>query len=106
MFVVDKILLKKIMTREMGYTSIEADLFLRVFPSLHKEMNEVFQAWLKDRTVLPGPIAELPIREVMAKRRCNFLVAVKEINHLLDRDMTVDRRAELIKILSRPVMIR
>ena len=101
MLKLDEKKLKKILTTELGYDSVAADRFAKHFPPVHDELVEATEQWLKDRTVNDVSISELSIKEVMRVQGYHFLLAIREMNRLLDKDLTSDQRQSMIDSLRR-----
>ena len=104
MYVLDNERAKTILIQELGYTRISAESFLRDFPPVHNELAGAVRQWLDDRTVLDVSVFGLSISEYMRIRHAHFLMAVRDLNRLLDADLTPERRERLIKILQKPVI--
>jgi len=97
---------KKILIAELGYSSFEANSYLRDYPAIHDELVEVVQQWLQDRTITDFNVFGLSLKEYMRNHRAHFLMAVRDFNRLFDDDLTPGRRERLIGIMHKPVIIR
>jgi hypothetical protein len=106
MLVINKGEVKKILVTELGYSSFEANIYLRDYPSIHDELVEVVQKWLEDRTITDINVFGLSLVEYMRNHRAHFLMAVRDFNRLFDNDLTSERRERLIGIMHKPVIIR
>jgi len=102
MFILDKERAKRILTDELGYNPVSADLFLRDYPPIHDELAAAVQAWLKDRTILDVSVLGLSISDIMRVRHSHFLMAVQDLNRLLDPDLSEEDRQRMVRILSKP----
>lgn len=103
MLVLDKAKVKKILTEELGYDPIDADLFLKDYPPIHNELIEAVQRWLQDRTVVDVKISGVSVSEVMQASGCNFLVAIRDMDRLLDPGLSEERRRQMAESLRQPV---
>jgi len=102
MLILDNNQVKYILCSELGYSPIEADSYLRDFPVIHDELADAVQRWLEDRTVLETNIFGLSIKDYMRTHHSHFLMAVRDLNHLYDNDLTPERRDRLVGILRKP----
>ena len=98
----DKAKLKSILTSEYNYKPYEADVYLRDFPPIHEELSLPFERWLIDRVVIDVAIEDISILDVMRIRQIHFLGAIRELNRLLDSNMTTKQREILKKDLRVP----
>src|SRR3972149_6798819 len=106
MYILDKDKAQEILVTELGYKSHEAALFLRGFPPLHDELAGAVQHWLEDRTITDVEGEGATIREIMQSQGYHFLLAVKEMNRLLDDNISLDDRQRLADILRKPAVHR
>jgi hypothetical protein len=97
---------KNILMEELDYSEGEADTYLSDYPSIHTELAEAVNVWLKERTVLNISLLGLSIQEVMEIQRCHFLMAIKYMDRLLDSDMSQEQKEKLVELLRSPVYIR
>ena len=102
--ILDKEVLKKILTSELGYSQTDADLYLKDCPSeIHRELEEIVGAWLKDRSIADYEIEGVSIKEVMEARGYHFLMAIKAFNRLFDEDVPPEKRKQMTSDLVKPV---
>jgi len=99
MFIVNKTELKKILVDEFTFKPYQADLFLSDYPPIYEPLVPAIQRWLMDRNILDISIEGLTIQDVIRKRQCNFLMAIREMNRLLDPALTSDIRKLIIEDL-------
>lgn len=100
---VNKNELKKILIDELNYKEHEADLYLLDYPdSIHDPLESSYKKWLSDRTVAVEPIEDLLISDIMNKRKAHFLMAIKILNRLFDKDLTESERTRLKEIIQKP----
>lgn len=104
MLKIDKKQAKAILIAEQGFSSIAADAFLSDFPPIHDELIEAVSRWLADRTVLEVDVAGVTVKEVMKVRGDHFLMAVRLLNRLLDKDVVPDQRERMAHMLCGPVI--
>lgn len=105
MLIVDKTKVKEILVNELGYKPSEAEVFLVDFPSIHDELAPTVEQWLKDRSVNDVSVNGLALSELMRNRHRNFLLAVRELNLLLDPNLTPEKQNKLTAILRKPLRI-
>jgi len=104
MLEIDRTKAKAILVAELGFSSFDADWFLRDYPRIHDELAEAVTRWLTDRTVLDVSVGGVTIKEVMQTRGDHFLMAVRLLNRLLDADVSPDQRERMARLLRRPVI--
>ena len=66
-------------------------------------MFDALNMWLTDRTVSEVKVEGLSLKDVMNTKNCHFLQAVRDLDRLYDTDLTGEKRAQWIRILSTPV---
>lgn len=103
MYNLDKEQVKKILIEEMKLPAFDVELFLKDFPPLHDSLSSAVEQWLKDRTIGEIVVEGLTIKDVMKKRRCHFLVALRDLNVLLDESIPVEKRQRFKETLKRTV---
>lgn len=106
MLIINKEEVKRILETELGYSSFEANSYLRDYPPIHDELVEVVKRWLQDRTITDFYMFGLSLQEYMSNHRANFLMAVRDFNHLFDDDLSPERRDRLVGIMHKPIIIR
>lgn len=104
MYQINKEKAKKILVTELNYKPTNADIYLQDYPPIHDELSEAVNQWLEDRSIKNISISGLSIKEIMETRRCHFLMAVQNLNRMLDEDLTPHQRERLIEILKKPVI--
>ena len=103
MYKLDKEEVRGILIKEMGYSKRNANLLLQDFPPLPEQLTGAVRKWLNDRTVTEIVVDGISLQEVMDNQQVDFLVAVRELNKLLDPSIPLDKRENLKKILQEPV---
>ncbi len=103
MYELDKERVKKILIEEMKFPAFDVELFLRDFPPLHDSLSSAVEQWLKDRTIGDVVVEGLAIQDVMKKRRCHFLAALRDLNVLLDESVSVEKRQRFKETLQKTV---
>jgi len=106
MYELDKEKARKIMIEEEGYTPYKVDLLLKDYPSIHEKLGDTVTQWLLDRTINDVVIEGLSIKQVMIKRQLHFLVAIKKLNTLLDKNIPIKVRNSLLRRLNRQVIFK
>ena len=104
MMTLEKARAKEILVTELGYTRTEADSYLRDYPPIHDELALGVDRWLEDRTILDTSVMGIAITEIMQLQHAHFLMAVQELNRLLDNDLTPAQRDRLVEILRKPAI--
>lgn len=104
MLELDKKQAKAILITELGFSSFDAEWFLRSYPRIHDELAEAVTRWLADRVVLDAGVGGVTIKEVMQTRGDHFLMAVRLLNRLLDPDIAIDQRGPEARSLCHPVI--
>jgi hypothetical protein len=105
MFIIDKEKAKEILVAELDYKPSEAQVFLIDYPPIHDELADSVRQWFENRTVSDFNVYGLTLIEVMKTRRRNFLLAIRELNLLLNPDLTDDDRNRLLRLLRKPPKI-
>jgi hypothetical protein len=82
-----------------------ADLILKDYPALEDALAAAVEQWLASGTFDNIEVEGLTIKQVMQLRRSNFMVAVKELNRLLDPALSAETRNRLRDILNKPVIL-
>jgi hypothetical protein len=103
MYRINKAQAKDILINELGYSPIDADLYLRDFPPIHAELADAVEQWLVDRTIQDVEVSGLSITEVMQVRGYHFLMALRALNKILEPGTTPDRRKRMVESLRQPV---
>jgi hypothetical protein len=106
MYKLDEVKAKKILIDELGYKPHEATFFLKDFPPLHEDLKDSVENWLVDRTILDVKVGGVQIKDVMHSQGYHFLLAVRELNGLLDKNLSHRDRERLAKILLSPPIRR
>ena len=104
MYKIDKEKAKHILTTELGYTPARAELYLKDYPLIHNELAEAAKSWMEDRSKLDVSVFGISIKEYMKIQHCHFLMAVRDLNHLLDKDIPPERRTRLVELLRKPTI--
>ncbi|NMB60855.1 MAG: hypothetical protein GYA18_00775 [Chloroflexi bacterium] len=102
MYQLDKDLARSVLLKQ-GHATYQIDILLKNYPSLQDEMGVVVEKWLRDQKIPDLEVDGLSIREVMETRRSSFLVAVRDLNRLLDASLPDEKRTQWRRILTTPV---
>ena len=101
MYKIDKEKVKKILTEELGYNNIQAEIFCDLhLSSVHNELTKAVKRYLEDRTIIDISIHGLSIQELMKVQHVDFLEAIFYLNRILDDDVVDKDR--LVELLRRP----
>lgn len=104
MYAIDKSRARKIMVEEQGYAAQKVDRLLADYPPIHEPLAGAVKQWLEDRTILPVSVEGLTIPQVMQDQHYHFLVAVKNLNILIDASVPEDERKRLLRALRVPAV--
>lgn len=102
-FKLDKDKARGVLLREGMLDPLGVDHLLRDFPEIHEPLAGAVSRWLDDQTIEDVSVDGLSIQELMARRRSHFLVAVKELNMLLDDVLPEEKRKRWRALLEKPV---
>lgn len=103
MYEIDKDRFRKIMVDEQGYTANKVDQLLADYPAVDDRFAEAIEQWLEDRTIADVSVDGLSLKEVIDNRRFHFLVAVRTLNELLEKELPEPDRSRQVEALRTPV---
>jgi hypothetical protein len=103
MLTINKQEAQKILVSELDYETHQAELFLEDYPVIHEELEEAVKKWFEDRTIMNFDVEGIAISEFMKIRNYNFLLAIKELNKLFDKDITEKEREKLKRLIIKPM---
>jgi hypothetical protein len=104
MYQIDKSTARKILIEEQGFSPQRVDRLLANYPLIREPLASAVKQWLDDRTISPVKVEGLGIQQVMQDQHYHFLVAVKNLNILLDESTSDDERKRLLKDLRTPAV--
>lgn len=104
MYQIDKPTARKILIEEQGFSPQRVDRLLADYPLIREPLASAVKQWLDDRTISPVKVEGLEIQQVMQDQHYHFLVAVKNLNILLDESTPDDERKRLLKALRTPAV--
>lgn len=104
MYELDKNQVKRILLEEYHYPEYQVDAFLNTLHSFNDIFRPVIEQWLHDRKISDIEVEGLTIQKVMKARMCSFLTAVRDLNILLDKDLSPEQHDNFKKYLQQPVM--
>lgn len=93
----------RILVEESGLSPFDVELFLSEFTSINDIFAPAIERWLEDRTIVDLSVEGVTISEVMKKRKCHFLAAVKDLNMLLDETIPASQRERFKETLTKYV---
>jgi hypothetical protein len=102
MYKINKTKARKILIDEEHFLPLNADRMLKDFPPIQEPLAQAVQKWLEDRTIVDISVEGLTIKKVIHDQGYHFLIAVKNLNKLLDQTIPEDERKNLLKALKIP----
>lgn len=93
---------KDILITELGYSPVDAELYLESNPPVRDELVEAVNQWLKDRTVLPVSVFGLSISELMQIQKIHFLMAIMYLNPMYDELIPQEKKEWAISHFRKP----
>lgn len=103
MYVLDKDRARDVLLEEKRIPPHQVEKFLDRFPPLHAKLGEIVDQWLDTQTIPNVVIDGISLEEVTRIRHCHFLVAVRDLNKILDPNLSPEKRDQWRKILTTPV---
>ena len=88
---------------EEGHDSTQIGILLKNYPPLYDELKSAMDVWLEKREILDLDIKGFSIHDVIEKRSCHFFVAIRDLNRLLDPNLSAEKCEQWKRILSTPV---
>lgn len=104
MYELDKNQVKQILLEEYHYPLYQINVFLDTLHSFNDIFRPVIEQWLKDRRISDIEVEDLTIQKVMKTRMCSFLTAVRDLNILMDKNLSPEQHDTFKKYLQQPVM--
>ena len=86
-----------------GFKTHEIDSLLNRYPPIHDKLSRIIEQWINDQTISEITIDGISLNQVIKIRRCHFLIAIRDLNKLLDPDLTLEKRNQWHRILTSPV---
>jgi len=102
MYELDKDLARSVLLKQ-GHAPYQVDILLKNYPPLQDELGMVVEKWLQNQESPDLDVDGLTLKDVMETRRSHFLVAMRDLNHLLDPALTDEERVQWRRILTTPV---
>lgn len=102
MYELDKAKAAKILQKQ-GFTINEINTLLQKYPKLDDSLGPVVEKWLQDQETPNLEVDGLILKDVMKIRRSHFLVAVRDLNQLLNPALKDEKRMQWRRILTTPV---
>lgn len=100
---VDKEKFREVLVKE-GRSPDKVEEMLEEYPEeLDNRLKPAIDNWVKDGTVVDTEFGGLSIKEVMENRQLAFPIAIRELNRLLDENLSEEERGELRETLGTPV---
>lgn len=81
----------------------QIELLLNHYPPLEDSLENIVEQWLLDQSIHEVVIDEISLQEVMRNRRSHFLVALRDLNRLLDPKLSEEKREQWKRILTTPL---
>jgi hypothetical protein len=102
LYTLDKERARKILLEEK-LTPFQADNLLNHYPPIHDSLRGAIDQWLEERTMPEVAVEGITLGEVMEKRHCHFLIAIRDLSRLLTAELTPEKREQWHRILTTPV---
>lgn len=102
MYELDKHLARNALLKQ-GHAPYQVEITLKSYPPLQDDLGEAVKKWLNDQIIPDLVVDGLKVKEVMKTRRSNFLIAVRDLNRLLDASLSDEKRAQWRRILTTPI---
>jgi len=82
-----------------GIKPYQIDLLLKNYPPIDNQFGSLIEQWFVDQEVPEFEINGITVEEVMNNHRSHFLVAIRDMNRLLDPDLSKEKREQWRRIL-------
>ncbi len=105
MYLLDEDRVRNILVEE-GFDPRQIDLLLKNFPPLHDDLKPAVDVWLDNRLITDVSVDNISIHDVMTQRKCHFIIAIRDMNRLLDPNITPEKREQWRRIITTPVQYR
>ena len=99
---VEKGQLKSILTGELGYSEVDAEVYAGQYPELHETLGVPMEQWLEDRTFEDVKVDGVSLKEVMEVHGSNFVQATRQLNDLLVKPLSDGDKQALVDYLQNP----
>lgn len=87
---------------ESGFDKISIESFLKNFPALDDSLRTPVEEWLENQQVPELVVDGVSIQDVIEKRRSHFLKAIRDLNRLLDPNLTPEQHDNWKRIITTP----
>lgn len=102
MYILNKQIARKNLLEEK-FPATEIDQLLERYGPLDETFAQAVDRWLATKIVSDVVVEGISLVEVMKIRRSHFLVAVRQLNHLLDPKLPPEKKEQWRRILQTPV---
>lgn len=102
MYILDKERISKILVAEK-LNSSQIHYMLDNYPPIDDTLGVIIEQWLNNKEIPSFEIEGISLKNVMAMRHSHFLVAIRDLNKLLDPALTPEKHDQWRRILTTPV---
>lgn len=81
----------------------QINLLLKNYPSLQDDFGKAVEQWFIDQTIPDLEVEGITLKDVMANRHSHFLIAIRDLSHLLDPTLSPEEHKQWRRILSTPL---
>ncbi len=92
-----------VILKSQNFEPYQINLLLKNYPPLPDAFGKAVEQWLIDKTVPDLEVDGITLKDVMTNRHSHFLVAIRDLSHLLDPTLSADEQAQWHRILSTPL---
>lgn len=103
MYTLDKEKVRNILIKEEDFDPQQVEILLKDFPPLFNDLEIPVEMWLEKRIISDVTVDGISVQDVMADRQSHFIVAIRDLNRLLDPNLAADKREQWRRILTTPV---
>lgn len=102
MYIINKEVARKILL-EQRFPPLQIERLLNRYPPIHDSLGNIIERWINDQVVSDIIIEDISLRDIIEKRNCHFLIAIRDMNKLLEPELTPKKREQWRRILTTPV---
>ncbi len=102
MYIINKEIARKILS-EQKFPPHQIESLLNRYPPIHDSLGNILERWLNDQTISDITIEDISLRDIIEKRNCHFLIAIRDMNKLLEPELTPEKREQWRRILTTPM---
>lgn len=106
MYTLDKEKVRNILINEEAFDPQQVEILLKNFPPLYDDLKVAVETWLEKRFIVDVTVDNISIHDVMENRQSHFIVAIRDLNRLLNPNLTADKREQWRRILTTPVQYK